>query len=95
MIDQLVASRGRTFVGCWFSTFTGYINRLRGYHSDLNQMDGYEMGIIDSYYYATPAHKTKMRDYWPIKKAFYAREFPASWRNIDHDIIASRGQSFP
>jgi hypothetical protein len=26
MIDQLVASRGRTFFGCWFSTFTGYIN---------------------------------------------------------------------
>jgi len=29
MIDQLIASRGRTFFGCWFSTFTGYINRLR------------------------------------------------------------------
>lgn len=27
MIDQLVASRGRVFFGCWFSTFTAYINR--------------------------------------------------------------------
>ena len=75
--------------------FLQYINRLRGYHSDLNKMEGYEMGIIDSYYYALPAHKTKMRDYWPIKQAFYSREYPTSWRNIDHDIIASRGQSFP
>jgi len=33
MIDQLVASRGRTFFGCWFSTFTAYINRLRGTRS--------------------------------------------------------------
>jgi len=33
MIDQLVASRGERFIGTYFSTFTGYINRLRGYHS--------------------------------------------------------------
>lgn len=25
MIDQLVASRGRIFYGCWFSTFTGMV----------------------------------------------------------------------
>lgn len=25
MIDTIVASRGRLFVGTWFSTFTGYI----------------------------------------------------------------------
>jgi hypothetical protein len=24
MVDVLVASRGRYFIGCWFSTFTGY-----------------------------------------------------------------------
>jgi hypothetical protein len=27
MLDQLVASKGRTFVGLYYSTFTGYINR--------------------------------------------------------------------
>jgi len=32
MIDAIVASRGRVFVGTWFSTFTGYIHRMRGYH---------------------------------------------------------------
>jgi hypothetical protein len=33
MIDQLVCSRSEHFVGTYYSTFTGYINRLRGYHS--------------------------------------------------------------
>merc|ERR1712045_568710 len=32
MIDTIVASRGRMFGGTWFSTFSGYITRMRGYH---------------------------------------------------------------
>ncbi|CAN0437008.1 unnamed protein product, partial [Hapterophycus canaliculatus] len=31
MLDQIVASHGRTFTGCWLSTFTAYILRLRGH----------------------------------------------------------------
>jgi hypothetical protein len=31
MIDQVVCTRGEKFVGTWFSTFTGYITRMRGY----------------------------------------------------------------
>jgi hypothetical protein len=27
LVDQLIASRSRVFLGCWFSTFTSYINR--------------------------------------------------------------------
>jgi hypothetical protein len=36
MIDQLIASQGEIFLGCWHSTFTGYIMRLRGvsFHSN-------------------------------------------------------------
>jgi hypothetical protein len=30
MLDQLVAYKSRVFIGTWFSTFSGYINRLRG-----------------------------------------------------------------
>lgn len=87
MIDQLVTSRGRSFFGCWFSTFTSYITRLRGYHSQMEKQEGYEMGMLPTtYYYALKDHKTKMHDYWPIKKLFYAREFPAAWRNIDFDV---------
>ena len=86
MIDLLVASRGRTFFGCWFSTFTGYINRLRGYHSQNMQAEGYEMGLLPtSYYYAVIDKKTSLHDYWPVKKLYYAREYPVSWRNLDFD----------
>lgn len=31
MIDQVVCTRGDVFVGTWFSTFSGYITRMRGY----------------------------------------------------------------
>ena len=36
MIDQVVCTRGKHFIGTWFSTFTGYITRMRGYlgHND-------------------------------------------------------------
>lgn len=32
MIDQLVCVKANFFVGSWFSTFTGYITRMRGYY---------------------------------------------------------------
>jgi hypothetical protein len=86
MIDQLVASRGRIFYGCWFSTFTGYINRLRGYHADDHQTPGYEQGIVPSYYYALRDRFEHMQTFYPVKKSFYAREFPTSWRLIDTGI---------
>jgi len=86
MIDQLVTSKGRTFFGCWFSTFTSYITRLRGYHSQLHQEDGYEMGVLPTtFYYALEKNKLHMHEYWPVKKLFYAREFPVAWRMIDDD----------
>ena len=86
MLDQLVASRARVFFGCWFSTFSGYINRLRGYHADRLKAPGYERGSIQSYYYAPPLNKYRMTDYWPLFGAIYAREFPVSWRMIDEGI---------
>ena len=83
MIDQLIASQSRTFFGCWFSTFTGYINRIRGYHADRLRLPGFEDGIVDSYYYAPADRKFRMREYWPLAGAAHAREFPTSWRLID------------
>lgn len=92
MIDQLVVSRGANFFGCWFSTFTGYIMRLRGYHSQSEISDWnpdskefLEGRLPHSYYYALPQHKTKMHDYWAIKKSFFAREFPTSWWQLDKE----------
>lgn len=83
MIDQLVASRSRAFFGCWLSSFTGYINRIRGYHANRLKSPGYEDGIIPSWYYATEDHRDDMRIYYPLHQSFFKREFPTSWRLID------------
>jgi hypothetical protein len=32
MVETIVCSRAKVFAGTYFSTFTGYIHRLRGYH---------------------------------------------------------------
>ena len=45
MIDTIVASRARVFVGTWFSTFSGYITRLRGYYGEAHGEKAH------SYYY--------------------------------------------
>jgi len=34
MVETVVASRGRLFVGTWHSTFSGYIIRMRGYYGE-------------------------------------------------------------
>ncbi|GAX18598.1 hypothetical protein FisN_10Hh195 [Fistulifera solaris] len=83
MIDQLVASRGRVFFGCWFSTFSSYIMRLRGYHENKRKLPGYDHGISNSWYYVLEDRFDHMQHYYPVKKVFYAREFPTSWRLID------------
>lgn len=85
--DQLIASRGKLFIGCWFSTFTGYINRLRAYHAQQRKEEGYESGDLKtSFYYAPPDRLTHMHEYYPVKKSFYAREFPAAWRLLNRDL---------
>lgn len=86
MIDSLIASRADVFFGCWFSTFTGYINRLRGFHHNQQKGPGYEMGYHKSYYYALDDRKYHLQEYYPVKKSFYAREFPTAWRMIDQGI---------
>jgi len=86
MLDQLIASKGRTFVGTYYSTFTGYIDRMRGYHSQKQKLEGYEDGAIQSYFFTPEGKKNVMRRYVPVEQAFYAREFPVSWRNIDKDV---------
>ena len=33
LVEQLVVAQGRLFVGCMFSTFSGFVTRIRGYKS--------------------------------------------------------------
>ena len=41
MVDQIVAASGRTMTGTFFSTFTGYIMRMRGYMGKPNNSSYY------------------------------------------------------
>lgn len=87
MIDQLVASRGRLFFGCWFSTFTGYIMRMRGYHSVKDNAIGSDHGLLPTtYYYVTNDKRKEMHEYASVRGGFFSREFPTSWRDIDKGI---------
>jgi hypothetical protein len=98
MIDQIVASRGKVFMGSFFSTFSGYINRMRGYHKDyadevvgggggagdgLDEFGSRHDGAVESYYFPRLRDKLVMVQYAPIRYPFYMREFPLCWRNID------------
>jgi hypothetical protein len=76
MIDTVIASRGRLFVGTWFSTFTGFINRMRGYHG----MSG------TTSYYSTPDRKFNTHKWVDPEKDLIAREWPTAWVGIDGDI---------
>ena len=93
MLDQLVASRGDKFVGTYYSTFTGFINRMRGYHADKAMLKGYEYGVIESFFFAPETRRYDMASYEPPIPPYWAREFPLSWRDIDKGIedIASIG----
>jgi hypothetical protein len=89
IIDQLVSTRGHTFFGAFCSTFSGYINRLRGYHSTKSKWDGYQDGaLLDSFFYNfnVEGRRDKMRSYHPPVKSWFFREFPLAWRDIDHDL---------
>ena len=79
MIDTIVASRGRLFVGTWFSTFTGYINRMRGYYG----MSG------TTSYYSTTERKFNTHSWENANKVMTAREWPTAWIGIDGDEIVS------
>jgi predicted kinase len=85
MIDQRVASRGETFVGTYTSTYSGYIHRMRGYHSQLEKAQGFESGIINSFYFQ-PEFKYAYRWYNPVTLPQWKREFPIGWRDIDRGL---------
>lgn len=80
MIDTIVASRGRAFAGTFFSTFTGYINRLRGYHG---------MTMKDSWYSWLP-RKTRMHEWEHVDTMVYSYEWPEGWVGIDADVESNK-----
>lgn len=67
MIESIVCSKSTVFAGTYFSTFSGYIHRLRGYH-----------GIGEDTYYHSARHVLFAR----MKKSVghgFSREWRAGW----------------
>ena len=78
MVDSLVAASGRVFFGTYFSTFSGYITRLRGY---LLKND-------KTTYYTTKTHFNENQQ-WTVG-GFWGREYPAGWYLIDSDELQEK-----
>ena len=76
MIDTIVSSRARAFAGTWFSTFTGYINRMRGYHG---------MTMMKSWY-SFLDRKEAVHTWENMDHFAYAYEWPDGWIGIDADV---------
>mmetsp|Transcript_34475 Transcript_34475/g.72665 ORF Transcript_34475/g.72665 Transcript_34475/m.72665 type:complete len:587 (-) Transcript_34475:3476-5236(-) len=75
MIDQVAASMARVFVGTYFSSFSAFIGRMRGYHL----ISGKDM------YYSHPDYWNETHN-WAYPHASYsAREYPLGWAGIDED----------
>lgn len=59
MIEQLVCAKGDKFVGTYYSTFTGYINRVRGYHAQKSGTAEARKGFLNSEYMGHNGHYRK------------------------------------
>ena len=82
MIEQVIVSRGQHFYGSFYSTFSGYVNRLRGYFSVLDTAPGSNDGVLLNSFYMPSKYRNENKIYKAIQKPFFAREFPTAWRDI-------------
>lgn len=92
MIDQLVAAAGTRFFGTYYSTFSGYIQRLRGYYSQRDHSEGWLNGTLDSYYLSDKPKPGRIREimhrqYVSVTPGYWEQEFPVAWRDIDHNVV--------
>lgn len=85
IIDQITVSRGELFIGTDPSTLSAYANRLRGYYSNRDKLEGYERGKLKSYY-LSKRQRHFMLHYLHIQGPLWAYEFSTAWTDIDHDV---------
>ena len=76
MIEVIVASRGRVFVGTYYSTFSGYISRIRGY---------YGMSKYTNFYGWNPVKFVMQEGNFFSTGNDFSREYPIGWVGIDGD----------
>lgn len=86
IIDQIVVSRGELFIGTDPSTLSAYANRLRGYYSIRDKLEGYERGALKSYYFSRRQRYLNL-NYLHVQTPLWAYEFSTSWTDIDHDVL--------
>lgn len=75
MVESIICSRAKVFAGTFFSTFTGYIHRLRGYH-----------GLGEDTYYHSRGRVTWLREKKSVGHGF-SREWRAGWTNQFGELI--------
>jgi hypothetical protein len=74
-LESIVCSRAKLFAGTYFSTFTGYIHRLRGYH-----------GLGEATYY----HHKRYVMHLQMEKSVghgFSREWRAGWTDDGGQLI--------
>lgn len=87
MIEQLVCARGDKFVGTFYSTFTAYINRVRGYHARKLNLPGSKEGIINSEYLGHSGnYRHVMQKYEAVRNSFWNREWPTAVRDAPRRV---------
>eukprot|EP01039_Chlorochromonas_danica_P003063 gene3063-3345_t len=74
MIEQVICANAHTFVGTPFSTFTGYITRMRGYYRD---------GRYQQTFYTMPNVMYQLQRQRKLIGPFWAREFEIAHHDID------------
>lgn len=76
MLEQIIAAQSERFLGTWWSTFTGYITRMRGY-----------AGKGEDSWYLMPAYRNEMQNHeFPEGPAWW-REWETCWVGIDEAAV--------
>jgi hypothetical protein len=75
MVEQLICGAAPVFLGTWWSTFTGYITRIRGYR-----------GLRSTTFYVLPKYRNAfIKSSKPVGGAAWWREWPTGFEDIDDD----------
>lgn len=82
IIEQIIAARGKAFIGTKMSTFSGYITRLRGYMSDIKNKEIYFTDTKYPHDYNNPKYFSNVWPTWNghwLEAALWAREYKEAW----------------